>query len=49
MFERRSSVIAFLVVATLLTLQAAIADLRRTQPTALIGAIWVFGTKKGTW
>ena len=25
------------------------ADLRRAQPTALIGAIWVLGTKKGTW
>jgi hypothetical protein len=25
------------------------ADLRRAQPTALIGAIWVFGSKKGTW
>lgn len=24
-------------------------DLRRTQPTALIAAIWVFGRKKGTW
>ena len=24
------------------------ADLRRTQPTALIGAIWVFGSKDGT-
>lgn len=24
-------------------------DLRRSQPTALIGAVWVFGSKKGTW
>jgi hypothetical protein len=24
-------------------------DLRRVQPTALVGAIWVLGTKKGTW
>ena len=25
------------------------ADPRRAQPTALIGAVWVLGTKKGTW
>jgi hypothetical protein len=24
-------------------------NVRRTQPTALVGAIWVLGTKKGTW
>ena len=61
MFERRSSVSAFLVVAILLTVPAAIeAQSTATQePSArtsgdpqqpiLVSAIWVFGSEKGTW